>query len=74
MIDWDLLVEGTVVAWQGPNGWVRGVVEVMENGEGVLALENGMEMDLDVVVDVPSSKILGHCKKNEYKPNNTKCL
>ncbi len=64
MIDWDLLMEGTVVAWQGPNGWTRGVVEVMENGEGVLALENGMQMDLEVVVDVPSSKILGQIDRH----------
>lgn len=62
MIEREKLTDGTVVAWQGPNGLVRGIVEVTDCGESYVTLEDGRHMDLDAIAGSPSSKILGQFK------------
>lgn len=63
MIERDQMTEGAVVAWMGPNGLVRGVVEMLPDGAKTVKLQNGLHMDFDSVADSPSSKIIGWFRK-----------
>lgn len=69
MIDMDQMTEGTVVAWVGTNGWVRGVVESTSEGYPVVTMQNGRQMNVDAVAGSPSSKILGRFTRSRKESN-----
>ena len=70
MIGLDKMVDGALVAWQGANGEVRGVVDTLPGGERALTLRDGRHMDLEAIAGSPSSRILGHFIRKNDNNNN----